>query len=97
MCDICSLGLSSKQGLIKHIQRHQENQEKRSKTFRKSNVERKKRKDAGVPKKSVLSQLIGLKLPNDLEKLVMARTEAVTVSNEENDKNSSNIEINLLS
>lgn len=67
-CDICSMGLTSKQRLIEHIQRHNEPKKRKI-----SEVHRKKRKDAGVPRRSALSALIGVNLPHDLEKMVMSR------------------------
>ncbi|XP_020294905.1 zinc finger protein 525-like isoform X2 [Pseudomyrmex gracilis] len=68
VCDICSKGLVSKRGLIKHIQSH----EKPKKT-RPTRVHRKKRKDAGMPKKSILTALVGIDLPQNLETMVMNR------------------------
>jgi len=67
-CDICSMGLTTKARLVQHIQRHYKPKERK-----KNKVQRKKRKDAGVPKKSVLSALIGINLPSNLEKMVMER------------------------
>ncbi|RLU21732.1 hypothetical protein DMN91_006108 [Ooceraea biroi] len=81
VCDMCSFRFSSKQKLIEHI-RHQE-QKERSKPKKKLNAQRKKRKDAGIPKRSVLTRLIGLDLPSNLEKLVMEREEVIAVSNKE--------------
>ncbi|XP_018402916.1 PREDICTED: zinc finger protein 572-like isoform X1 [Cyphomyrmex costatus] len=67
-CHICSVGLTTNAKLKQHIQRHYE-----PKKEKKNKVQRKKRKDAGVPKKSVLSALIGINLPNNLEKMMMER------------------------
>ncbi|KYQ55306.1 Transcription factor IIIA, partial [Trachymyrmex zeteki] len=67
-CDICSMGLTTKANLIRHIQRHYKPKERK-----KNKIQRKKRKDAGVPKKSVLSALIGVNLPSNLEKMVLER------------------------
>lgn len=67
-CDMCSMGLTSKQKLIEHIQRHYELKKKKKKK-----VQQKKRKDAGIPKRSVLTALIGVNLPYHLEKMVMER------------------------
>lgn len=68
-CDLCSAGLTSKQKLIGHIQRHYEPKEKKEKP----KVQRKKRKDVGIPKRSVLTALIGVNLPHHLEKMMMER------------------------
>jgi len=77
-CDICSVGLTSKQKLIEHIQRHHEPKKERKKS---NKIERKKRKDAGIPKKSVLSGLIGVNLPYNLEKMVIERETMITNDN----------------
>lgn len=66
-CDICSVGLTSKRRLIKHIQRHHEPKKKKKRKVQQ------KRKDAGIPKRSVLTALIGVNLPHHLEKMVMER------------------------
>jgi len=92
-CDICSVGFSSKQKLILHIPQHDQNKKKEDKTKKKLNIQRKKRKDAGIPKKSALSKLIGLNLPSNLEKLIKER-EDNKVNQEEYNKNSSEIKIN---
>jgi len=93
---LCSSGLSSKQKLIIHIQHHYKNQEKEDKTEKKLNTQRKKRKDAGKPKKSAISKLIGLDLPYGLEKLIIERKDDKD-NQEDCNKNSSEIKINLLS
>lgn len=62
------MGLTTKANLIRHIQRHYKPKERK-----KNKIQRKKRKDAGVPKKSVLSALIGVNLPSNLEKMVLER------------------------
>ncbi|XP_014481634.1 PREDICTED: zinc finger protein 681-like [Dinoponera quadriceps] len=73
-CDICSAGLKSKSKLVLHIKRHYEPKE------RKKNKERKKRKDSGIPKKSVISKLIGCNFPHQLEKLLLARETTIQIS-----------------
>lgn len=67
-CDICSVGLTSKQKLIEHIRYHYEPKKKKKKR-----VQQKKRKDIGVPKRSVITALIGVNLPHHLEKMIMER------------------------
>ncbi|KAM0726271.1 Transcription factor IIIA [Formica fusca] len=80
-CDTCSVGLTTKKKLIEHIQRRHE--PKKEKKKRKSNkVQQKKRKDAGIPKKSMLSGLIGVNLPYSLEKMVMERETMITNDND---------------
>ncbi|KAL0104904.1 hypothetical protein PUN28_016507 [Cardiocondyla obscurior] len=66
-CDICSMGFTTKQKLIKHIQHHYESKKK------KERAQQKKRKDVGIPKKSVISALIGVNLPHHLEKMILKR------------------------
>jgi len=88
-CDMCSSGLSSKQKLIAHIQHHDKNK-KKDKTKEKLNIQRKKRKDAGIPKISAISKLIGLNLPSHLEKLIIEREDNQD-NQEECNKNSSEI------
>lgn len=68
-CNMCSMGLTSKQKLIEHIRRHYEPKRKK----RPGKAQRKRRKDAGIPKKSIVTKLIGMDLPNDLEKMLMER------------------------
>jgi len=92
-CDICSVGFSSKRKLILHIPQHDQNKKKEDKTKKKLNIQRKKRKDAGIPKKSALSKLIGLNLPSNLEKLIKERDDNKD-NQEEYNKNSSEIKIN---
>ncbi|KAL6266429.1 hypothetical protein P5V15_003279 [Pogonomyrmex californicus] len=77
-CDICTMGLSSKQRLKEHIQHYhevkgEESHDQIKVTKKKKNIQKRKRKDAGVSKKSVLSTLIGLDLPHDLEKMIINR------------------------
>ncbi|KMQ91050.1 putative zinc finger protein 813 [Lasius niger] len=80
-CDICSAGLTTKKKLIEHIQLHELKKKRKSKKLE----QKKKRKDAGIPKKSMLSGLIGVKLPYNLEKMVMKRETMMT--NDNNDSN----------
>jgi len=63
------MGVTSKQKLIEHIQRHYKPKEKKEKPKK----QRKKRKDVGIPKRSVLTALIGVNLPHHLEKMMMER------------------------
>lgn len=77
-CDTCSVGLTTKKKLIEHIQRRHESKKEK----KKRKEEQKKRKDAGIPKKSMLSGLIGVNLPYSLEKMVMERE---TMINDNND------------
>ncbi|XP_011875511.1 PREDICTED: zinc finger protein 525-like [Vollenhovia emeryi] len=67
-CNLCSMGLTSKQRLLEHIQRHYKVKEES-----KVKAPRKKRKDIGVPKKSVITALIGVDMPYDLEKMILNR------------------------
>lgn len=75
-CDICSAGFTTKRKLILHIQRHDEPKERKSPT----KIQKKKRKDAGIPKKSAITKLIGMDLPNNLEKMLIERE---TITNSE--------------
>jgi len=62
------MGLTTKKKLIEHIQRHY-----KPKKRKKNKAQQKKRKDAGIPKRSALTALIGVNLPYHLEKMVMER------------------------
>nr|XP_012215527.1 PREDICTED: transcription factor IIIA-like [Linepithema humile] len=86
-CDICSMGLTSKRKLIEHIQRHYELKKKKKKK-----IQRKKRKDAGLPKRSAITKLIGVDLPPSLEKMILER-ESTIAKTETFDKNLNNTEI----
>lgn len=78
-CDICSAGLTTKKKLIEHIQRHHEFKKKKAS----KKEQRKTRKDAGIPKKSILSKLMGVNLPYNLEKMVMERN-TIIINNNDN-------------
>ncbi|XP_015600582.1 zinc finger protein 534 [Cephus cinctus] len=70
-CDICNMKLCSRQKLIQHINNiHVSNKKKKSPA---KGSERKRRKDAGEPKKSAVSRLSGLDLPRTLEKSLLQR------------------------
>lgn len=71
-CDICSAGLTSKQKLIAHIQQHDE-----PKKPKKKRKPQKRRKDAGVSKKSVLTAMIRVNFPAQLEKMMLTRESAI--------------------
>lgn len=77
-CNVCSAGLVSKQKLAEHIQRHYE-----PKKEKKKRVQQKKRKDAGVPKKSMITSLIGVNLPHHLEKMIIKRETVNDISTSE--------------
>lgn len=66
-CDICSVGLASKQRLKEHTQNHHDPKKRRKRKTQQ------KRKDAGISKRSMLSALIGVNLPHHLEKMVLKR------------------------
>ncbi|XP_066590148.1 zinc finger protein 624-like [Prorops nasuta] len=71
ICDICSTAICSKQKLISHIQTiHQLSQ---NKVRKEKNEPRKRRKDAGSIKQSIISPLIGLMLPINVQKALLQR------------------------
>ncbi|CAL7944985.1 unnamed protein product [Xylocopa violacea] len=73
-CDICKIKIGTKQKLRNHIEKlHMV--EKRVKHIKK--IQRKKRKDAGMPKRSVVSKLVGANLPPQVEKMVLERKEDI--------------------
>lgn len=69
ICDVCKAGLSSKQKLIEHMRIHENKIKKRIPKQSK----RKKRKDAGIPKKSMVSTLTGLVFTHQIEKELLKR------------------------
>lgn len=80
-CDICSAGLTAKKKLIQHIERHYE---PKKNTIRKKH---KKRKDAGIPKKSIIGKLIGWDFPHNIEKLLLNRDTAIKISKSDKSSN----------
>lgn len=72
-CDICKIGLSVKQKLAYHIQRFHMPEESMKRTKKARKLQRKKRKDAGIPKKSMVTTLVGVPMPTDIEKLILNR------------------------
>ncbi|XP_076231485.1 uncharacterized protein LOC143177462 [Calliopsis andreniformis] len=72
-CDICKKTFSSKQKTQEHIHKiHMSERKPRAKK-----LQRKKRKDAGMPKKSAVSFLLGVDLPHSVEKEIMQRKEDI--------------------
>ncbi|XP_039307596.1 MDS1 and EVI1 complex locus protein EVI1-A isoform X1 [Solenopsis invicta] len=67
-CDLCSVGLVSKKRLEIHIQSHYAKSKPKKEKKKPS-----KRKDAGIPKKSNLSALIGVNFSHHLEQMIMKR------------------------
>ncbi|XP_046626824.1 zinc finger protein 436-like isoform X1 [Neodiprion virginianus] len=81
-CDICDTRFSSKQKITEHMTKiHLSKKKKRKKATGKS--ERKKRKDAGVAKKSMLAKLTGLDLPHGIEKELLNRKTRIQVTEED--------------
>ncbi|XP_043801032.1 zinc finger protein 888-like [Apis laboriosa] len=72
-CDICKIKIVNKKRLAEHIQKLHMS-EKRIKQSKKL---RKKRKDAGLPKKSTASKLIGINLSPEMEKIILERKEDI--------------------
>lgn len=73
-CDICNIKIGTKQRLAEHIEKlHMA--KKKMKEIKK--LQRRRRKDAGVPKKSVASKLVGFDLPPRVERLVIERKENI--------------------
>ncbi|XP_060831689.1 zinc finger protein 813-like isoform X2 [Bombus pascuorum] len=68
-CDICKRKVATKGKLAEHIQKRHMSV-KRRREFKKR-IHRKKRKDAGVVRKSALSKLVGVILPTKVEKMVL--------------------------
>lgn len=58
ICDICKTELSAKSKLIQHIQTHESKQKFKKKKITK---QRKIRKDSGIPRKSMVTVLSGLR------------------------------------
>ncbi|XP_053976200.1 zinc finger protein 320-like [Hylaeus anthracinus] len=69
-CNICKIKLSTKQKLLEHIQKLHVLKNKIVETKK---LQRRRRKDAGLLKKSAVSTLVGVKLPPELEKRVLTR------------------------
>lgn len=69
ICDICKAGLSSKQKLMEHKRIHE------NKTKKKilNQSQRKKRKDAGIPRKSMVTTLAGLIFTHQVDKEILKR------------------------
>ena len=71
VCPSCPTQLSSKRNLEDHIRSiHEEPIHRKQSAVKEF---RKRRKDAGKPKKSAISHLIGLSLPKETEKKIMNR------------------------
>lgn len=79
-CDICSEGFKNKKNLISHIE-EVHNEKKRKST---NKIQRKKRKDTGMPKRSVISRLIECKFPHSLEKQLIERETTIKISESPN-------------
>lgn len=92
-CDICKIGLAVKQKLAYHIQRFHMSEERLKKAKKAKKLQRKKRKDAGIPKKSMLTALVGVPMPHDIEKMILDRT--TDVSYVETEKKEQNADTNL--
>lgn len=88
-CDICTIGVTSKQKLIEHIKRHYEPKTEQNTS---NKIQRKKRKDSGIPKKSVIGKLIGCDFPRDIEKQLLKRETTIKIS-ESFDKSSNDIQV----
>ncbi|XP_046814436.1 zinc finger protein 19-like [Vespa crabro] len=69
ICDICKAGLSSKQKLIEHKRIHESKTKKRIP----KQSQRKKRKDAGIPRKSMVTTLAGIVFTHQVEKELLER------------------------
>lgn len=73
-CDICKIKITTKRRLREHIQKLHMS-EKKIKQIKK--LQRKKRKDAGMPKKSMVTKLVGANLPAKIEKMVIERKDEI--------------------
>ncbi|XP_033348982.1 zinc finger protein 431-like [Bombus vosnesenskii] len=93
-CDICKIKIGSKQRLATHIQKLHMS-EKKIKEIKKRL--RKKRKDAGVVKKSALSKLVGIKLPAKVEKIVLKGEETIPYLEQFETESNCNADCNYLS
>ncbi|CAD1471145.1 unnamed protein product [Heterotrigona itama] len=74
-CDICKVKIGTKQRLAQHIQKLHMSERKIKEIKKKS--QRKKRKDAGVAKRSAVSKLVGINLPLKVEKMVLKREDYI--------------------
>ncbi|KOC61939.1 Transcription factor IIIA [Habropoda laboriosa] len=74
-CDICKIKIGTKRRLEEHIQKLHMSEKKIKQIKRKS--QRRKRKDAGMPKKSVITKLVGVNLPAKIEKMVLERKDNI--------------------
>lgn len=86
-CDICSIGLTTKKRLIDHIKRHYELKKKCS-----NRKKHKKRKDIGIPRKSIIGKLIGWDFPRNIEKHLLERDARIKTS-ELSDKSSNDAQV----
>ena len=68
-CDICKLKISSKAKLKNHIQ----NLHVLVKRIKRTRKSQRKRKDVGLPKRSMVSKLTGVILPPQVEKIILER------------------------
>lgn len=73
-CDICKVKVGTKRTLRFHIEKLHMMERKIKEIKRK---QQKKRKDAGIPKRSGASKLIGVDLPREVEKLILERKESI--------------------
>ncbi|OAD52599.1 Transcription factor IIIA [Eufriesea mexicana] len=73
-CDICKIKIGTKQRLVAHIQKLHMSETRIKQTKK---LQRKKRKDAGIPKRSTASKLVGVNLPSKVEKMILERKENI--------------------
>ncbi|KAK0159644.1 hypothetical protein PV327_010738 [Microctonus hyperodae] len=79
-CDLCGIGVSEKSSLIRHIKCIHEREKPPVKKRPKVGEERLQRKDAGLPRKSMITKLTGIILPHDMEKQILNRTKELELS-----------------
>ncbi|KAI4476380.1 hypothetical protein M0804_013651 [Polistes exclamans] len=88
ICDICKTGLSAKSKLIQHIQTHESNNKFKKKQITK---QRKIRKDVGIPRKSMVTVLSGLRFDQKRDAELLKRKTDIELKTTQdlciNDKN----------
>lgn len=72
---MCKLKVSSKAKLKDHIQ----NLHMSVKRIKKTRKSQRKRKDAGLPKRSMVSKLTGVLLPPQVEKIILKREDVYSL------------------
>lgn len=73
-CDYCQAEYATKFALRKHILNvHIYNEEPPTKVVNKKSKIRKQRKDAGMPRKSAISLLVGVDFPRDIDKEIFLK------------------------